>query len=173
LNRLLLISAALALTGCNDPVHSQMEDALGGEVPGVPRGPLHRPGQPCLVCHGGEGPGNPTFSLAGTVVQNQGSIFPLANALVKFIDSAGKKYETATNCAGNFFVMPEDYTPVYPAWVKIAFGTAGAGPVEQIMGSPIYREGSCAGCHAPSAGPDAAGPVYFAPAGVPFPPQCQ
>jgi hypothetical protein len=92
---------------------------------------------------------------------------------VKFIDAKGTKYETATNCAGNFFVMPDDFTPAYPVWVKVVFGQAGAGPVERVMGSPIYREGSCAHCHSENAGPEATDAVYFAPVGVPFPAQCQ
>ena len=28
---------------------------------------LHRPGQPCLTCHGGKGPGHVEFSIAGTL----------------------------------------------------------------------------------------------------------
>ncbi len=163
---------AVAALGCSDPVQSQEREALGGEVPGVPKGPLHRPGEPCLVCHDGSGPGNVVFSLAGTVYQNQDSTTPLSDALVKFVDSTGREYSTASNCAGNFFVMRDDYEPTYPLWVKIQFGTAGAGPVEQSMGSPIYRQGSCAYCHTAEPGPDSAGPVYFAPPGVPFPEQC-
>src|SRR5450432_160855 len=44
-----------ALVGCGDPVHDTAVSALGPEAPGVPKGPLHRPGQPCVLCHGPQG----------------------------------------------------------------------------------------------------------------------
>src|SRR5256885_5077120 len=55
------------VVACNDPVHDARVDALGPEIDGVPRGPLHRRGQPCLTCHGGSGPANTELSVAGTV----------------------------------------------------------------------------------------------------------
>jgi len=63
--------------------------------------------------------------------------------------------------------MRNDYDPVFPVWVKVRYGG-----IEQPMGSPIFREGSCAGCHGERPGPDSPGPVTFAPAGVAFPPGC-
>jgi hypothetical protein len=57
----------LAAVGCDDPVHDDAVTALGGEDPNVPIGALHRPGQPCLVCHGGSGPAALAFSVGGTV----------------------------------------------------------------------------------------------------------
>ena len=48
-------AAASALAACVDESHELQVQALGAEVPGVPMGPLHRPGQPCLVCHGDQG----------------------------------------------------------------------------------------------------------------------
>ena len=57
-----------ALVGCFvDPVHDEQVAALGPEPAGESPGPLHRPGQPCLVCHGGLGPAHQSFSVAGTV----------------------------------------------------------------------------------------------------------
>jgi len=173
------VLACLALiAGCSDPVNDDARSALGGEKPGVPKGPLHRPGQPCLACHGEAGDA-PLFSLAGTVYQTEGGSTPLADALVKMIDSKGRVYKAATNCAGNFFVMRNDYDPAFPVWVKVAFGQFGGSPFEHEMGTPIYREGSCAKCHSHPPGPTSAGRVFLAPApepgqpGVPFPPQCQ
>jgi len=164
----LLLSSALLAAACGvDPVRDDAIDALGGEAPGVEPGPLHRPGQPCVLCHDGGGPGETEFSLAGTVYQIQGRSTPLPDAIVRFIDSRGRQYRTATNCAGNFFVMKEDYDPEFPVWVKLDF----AG-VEQVMGSPIFREGSCAACHTAKPGKESAGPVYVAPTDVPFPPGC-
>ena len=62
-------AASGGVLSCYDPVHDQEVAALGGEAPGVSPGPTHRPGQPCNVCHGGVGPANLRFSVAGTVYQ--------------------------------------------------------------------------------------------------------
>jgi hypothetical protein len=173
---LLAVVAVVAwpLAACGDPVRQSALDALGGETNGVPKGPLHRGGQPCLLCHGGEGPGNTVFSLAGTVYQTPSTKIPLANALVKVIDATGKEHEAGTNCAGNFFIMRADYEPSYPVWTKLEYGftvlPSGAHqPISQPMGSPIYREGSCGKCHEDATGAESPGRVYFAPNGFPFP----
>ena len=160
-----LLAVSLALVACGDPVHSNAIDKLGGEKPGVHPGPLHRPGQPCTVCHDGSGPGNMIFSLAGTVFEVPNAPTPLVDAIVRFVDFRGKTYVTGTNCAGNFFVTPEDYSPTFPVWVKVEF----AGGV-QHMGSPFFREASCAACHFEPAGPDSPGRIYFAPPTFTFPP---
>ena len=164
----ILVGASWALGACSDPVRDSEISALGGEQPGIPKGPLHRAGQPCVLCHDGSGPGQSVFSLAGTVYQAPGSPLPLDGALVRFIDSNGTKHETATNCVGNFFVMQSDYDPVFPVWVKLQYGRVGPTPVTVQMSSPIYREGSCAHCHADKPATESAGHVYFAPA--PFEP---
>jgi len=172
LTRTLALLAALALLGtasCSDPVRDDAIARLGGEQPGVPEGPLHRPGQPCVLCHDGSGPGDSDFAFAGTVYQTDGPPIPLSGAIVRLIDSRGVKYETATNCAGNFSVQKTDYEPVFPVWAKVIYGVAGGVPVEQVMGSPIYRERSCATCHFDPKGRESTGHVFLAPAGVPFP----
>ena len=62
------------LAACDtDPVHSSAVDALGPEVAGVPKGPYHRAGQPCVTCHGGEGPASQQFVMAGTVFFGPGN----------------------------------------------------------------------------------------------------
>jgi hypothetical protein len=170
----LFIIALVGLPACGDPVRTNAIDALGDEKPGVPAGPRHRPGQPCVLCHDGSGPGNTVFSFAGTVYQTPSLKVPLGDALVKFIDAAGKKYQTGANCAGNFFVMKAEYEPTYPVWVKLVFGfqvtpTNPHEPIEHAMGSPIYREGSCASCHADKPGAESVGRVYFLPDGAPLP----
>ncbi len=52
------VLATLAVGGAcgGDPVHDEEVAALGPEPGGGAPGPEHRPGQPCLVCHGGSGP---------------------------------------------------------------------------------------------------------------------
>ena len=62
---LVFSTIAIALGACVDETHELQVQALGGEAPGVPKGPLHRPGQPCLVCHGEAGPASPSSSSPG------------------------------------------------------------------------------------------------------------
>jgi hypothetical protein len=164
----LVVTATALVTGCNsDPVHDKAVDDLGGETPGIPKGPHHRAGQPCLVCHGGDGPASSVFSLAGTVYQFQDTKVPLEDGLVRVLDSAGRKHEVATNCAGNFFVMRTDFEPKYPAWVKLVYGHQGPLPYQIPMTTPIYRQGSCGACHGPTATQSSEGPVYLFHAGTP------
>ena len=56
--------AASLVWACGDPVHDARVAALGDERPGVPAGPNHRPGQPCLACHGGDGPSDVELAVA-------------------------------------------------------------------------------------------------------------
>jgi hypothetical protein len=120
----------------------------------VPIGPLHRPGQPCLVCHdSGEAS---AFTVAGTVYAREGSETPLNGVTVRLIDAEDRRFEAVTNCAGNFFVRPSQFVPRYPLWITLAVG---AQTID--MESPAFREGSCAACHAEPKGPASAGQVYF------------
>ena len=155
---LLFVIAAVGLVACRDPVHDDAVDALGLEQPGVKKGPLHRPGQPCLVCHGGEGPGDPTFSVAGTVYETPRDLVALPDALVHLVDAGGRRWSTWTNQAGNFYVSPEDFSPGYPLWVSLE-----RDGVLVDMKTPSYREGSCAACHIDPSGPASVGHVYFTP----------
>ena len=169
-----LASCSVVLVACNaDPVHDDRVDALGKEAPGVPPGPLHRPGQPCLLCHDGRGPGNDEFSVAGTVYQFKDSDVPLSDAIVLLLDSRTcpptkpdcNRFATATNCAGNFFVDSHDFAPVRPMWVSLVYGG-----IAVPMSSPMFRTGSCADCHHDPPSSDSVGHVYFAPTTIPFPP---
>jgi hypothetical protein len=140
--------------GCADPVRDAAVADLGSEAPGVPVGPLHRPGQPCLACHGAGDAS--AFTVAGTVYAREKSKTPLNDVTVRLIDAAGRRFDSVTNCAGNFFVRPTEFVVQYPLWVTLA--------VEEHtldMESPVFREGSCAPCHRDPKGRDSAGPVYF------------
>jgi hypothetical protein len=155
--RALLTLALLGplLGACGDPVRERAVDELGPETPGVPEGPLHRPGQPCLLCHsdaGGESP----FSLAGTVYLDAATATPIDGVEVHIVDSSGNKFSTVTNCAGNFIAWPADYSPDFPCWVSLRSGN-----VYREMSSAIYRDGSCAGCHRDPRGPSSAGHVFL------------
>lgn len=153
---------ALGLGACGDPTHDDAVEALGPEEPGVPAGPLHRPGQPCLVCHGGEGPSDAELSVGGTAYKYVDTLEPLVNALVKLTDRNGKTQLTGTNCAGNFFVQKTDYDPSYPFYTSVLFGG-----LEREMTTPVYRDGSCAGCHADPVGKESIGHIFLIDNGYP------
>jgi hypothetical protein len=144
---------ALTLVACSlDPVQDEAASDLGPEVPGVPQGPLHRPDQPCLVCHAD------TMSAGGTVHAALDDTAPLANVIVTLTDSTGSATTVTTNTAGNFFVERSAWQPVFPVHTKIAFETKSA-----AMNSEIGRDGSCATCHVAPASRISAGLVYLVP----------
>jgi hypothetical protein len=139
-----------------DPVHAQAVAALGPETFGLDKGPMHRPGQPCLTCHGGQGPASPELSVAGTVYETQPAIQWLETATVTLTDAKGTIRELKTNKTGNCLVRKDEWTPVYPMLVSVSF----AG-VTIDMVTHVGRSGSCADCHTDPAGPASAGHVYL------------
>jgi len=148
------IATALLAAACN-PVRDDAVSALGGETGGFGPGPLHRPGQACLLCHDGK-LGDPTrFSVAGTVYVSPMSKTAANRATVVLRDADGKAIAYDTNRAGNFYVAPDQYTPRFPLTVEVRYG----GETTTMHGL-IGREGSCAGCHHDPAGPDSPGHVY-------------
>lgn len=137
-----LVVSAWGLVACGDPLREERIAALGPEVRGVPEGPMHRAGQPCLTCHDGKDDAVREFSVAGTIYA-----FPIGeevavDATVELRDAAGKTYRVATNCAGNFFVEPADFAPTFPVWVSLA-----SDDYRIRMDSPMRRDGSCGSCH--------------------------
>jgi len=144
-----------AVVGCGDPVRDQAIEALGPEAPGVPPGPFHRPGQPCLLCHS-DASKAPPFSFAGTVYIDAASLTPIDEVRVNLVDSLGGRFSSITNCAGNFFVRPQEYALEGPSWVSLQ-----RDGVLREMETPIYRDGSCAGCHVDPVGPASAGHVFL------------
>ncbi|HLK39614.1 MAG TPA: carboxypeptidase-like regulatory domain-containing protein [Polyangiaceae bacterium] len=153
-----LAGGLASLVACVDVVHEDQVQALGGEQPGVPPGPLHRPGQPCLVCHGGSGPASSQFSIGGTVTRTQGQPDPAPGVQVILEDISGAVVTLTTNPAGNFYVPLQDWTPQYPLQVNgVLLGSNQAPP----MSTHISREGSCCGCHQPTGGPTSPGPIYL------------
>jgi len=158
--RLRLICSALLGVWCascgTDPTISAVADRLGPEEPGVPQGPEHRPGQPCVTCHHGSGPGEPAFSLGGTIYVDRDRALPLEGASVEFVDALERRRTATTNCAGNFYVEADDWQPQFPVWVEVRFGEESI-----VMETLIQRDGACATCHFDPAGPDSAGHVYL------------
>jgi hypothetical protein len=159
----LALAPALAVAGATlaacDPVHSDDIAALGGETPGVPKGPLHRAGQPCTLCHDGAIGDPPGFSIAGTVFATP-STGGASGIVVKMTDATGFTYATQpTNAAGNFYVTPRDWTPAYPITQTIL--VASSGTVPATMYSQISRSGSCAWCHTLTPGDTSVGPIVL------------
>jgi len=155
------VTMASAIGAC-DPVREDAISALGGEAPGVPRGPLHRPGQPCLLCHDGA-PGDPAaLSIAGTVYAGGNTLAPEVGATVALQSADGTNATATTNAAGNFFLTPDIYAPKYPVHV-ISITQSNA---SVTMHSHIGGNGSCAGCHSDPPGPASPGHVYFSTEGI-------
>jgi hypothetical protein len=153
-----VVACAMLLADCADPVHDDAVAALGPEDPNVSPGPLHRPGQPCLTCHGTEGPASLVFSLGGTVVEARGQGAPAVNAYVQAEDVDGNYWTVQTNAAGNFYVETTHFEPVYPIRMTVVSEDM---TVSQSMTTSSSRDGSCADCHGPTAGPRSTGPVYL------------
>jgi hypothetical protein len=131
----------LGLAACPNPNHTDAVADLGDEAAGVREGPEHRPGQPCLTCHGGSGPG-PDFVIGGTVYATRNGTQALSDVSVVLTD-ADKTVKTLTsNRAGNFYLPSEQWTPTYP--ISVSLRMTG---VTKNMNSLIGRNGGCAFCH--------------------------
>ena len=149
-----LVLAGALVTACVDESHELQVQALGGEAQGVSPGPLHRPGQPCLTCHGADGPSSHQFVMAGTVFAVEGERGPAPNVQVVLEDVTGSFYATTTNEAGNFYVQEGEWSPTMPVSPQIP-------KARQEMMSYVQRGGSCADCHTLTRGPTSPGPVYL------------
>jgi hypothetical protein len=148
---------ALALAAC-DPVSADAVAALGGETSGTRPGPLHRAGQPCLLCHDGAFGDPVEFSLAGTVFVTPNARTPARDANVE-ITAADQTVTTLTsNAAGNFYIEASRYRPQFPLQVKVTYQSQTV-----TMASSIGRDGACASCHADPADRDSPGHVYAEP----------
>jgi hypothetical protein len=132
------------LAACIDPVHDEQVEALGPEVAGVEEGEFHRPGQPCVTCHGEHGPGEPEFSVAGTVYLTRDGDAPAEKAIVTISDGVHPPYTLETNAVGNFYVEKKKYDPVYPLTVHVK-----RTPDAKLfpMRSLVRRAGDCGNCH--------------------------
>lgn len=142
----------MLFAACVDPVHDADVEALGPEKRGVRPGPNHRPGQPCVTCHGDRGPAEPEFAIAGTIYLARGVLEPVAGVTVHLADATGATREPRSNEVGNFFVGKTDWDPVYPITVELrdprSDGRGGVRPMETL----VRAKGSCADCHSGAEG---------------------
>lgn len=152
---------ALLLVAC-DPVHDDAVSALGGETPGVRKGPLHRPGQPCILCHDGALGDPQRFIVAGTIFQTSGSNVAAVGATVTLTDANGSVIQVQTNAAGNFYLTPDQYDPVVPIQVVVNDSSGVSAKMQTVVAGNLAVEpnsGSCASCHFDPAGPASPGHV--------------
>jgi hypothetical protein len=154
------VLASVGSVSCTDEVHNEEVAALGPDS--SPPGPTHRPGQPCLTCHGGSGPAKVQFSVGGTVYLNQGDSMPAPGAAVEIEDILGNVFTVQSNSVGNFFVNLADFAPHYPTQMQV---TSADGSVVVQMLTHVGRDGSCADCHTATEGPSSPGPIYVNAAG--------
>jgi hypothetical protein len=150
------LNACSVMEDVLDPVHARELAALGDDPSGQRNGPTHRPGQPCLVCHGGLGPGSPDLSVGGTVYKSMSDTQALSGAVVTLTDAQKNVRRVTTNRTGNFMVDASAWQPVYPMLVSVSYGG-----VSVDMKTPVGRDGSCAACHTDPPGPASAGHVYL------------
>lgn len=140
------VIGATASASCFDPVRSDEVDALGPERRGVQPGPNHRPGQNCLTCHGGDGPGSPEFSIAGTIYSARGVLEPLASVTVELEDANHSVRRAVSNEVGNFYIASDAWSPAYPVFVRLLDRRADEKGVKEMQ-TPLGRVGGCAFCH--------------------------
>jgi hypothetical protein len=155
--RAVAVLVPLVLATCSlDPVHDEAVSDLGPETAGAPPGPLHRPGQPCLVCHDGS-TAKPAMSVAGTVYAVVGGGAPFSGATVSLTAEDGSTASASTNTVGNFYVLRDAWQPLYPLRVTVSYGA-----LTSAMSTLIGRSGSCATCHVDPPTRLSAGRVYLA-----------
>ncbi|HEY8075053.1 MAG TPA: hypothetical protein VIF62_13110 [Labilithrix sp.] len=168
-----LCLSLVALAACSDPEHDTQVDALGPEPSSPGPGPTHRPGQPCLTCHGGDGPAKAQFAVAGTIFQTADrGASPLSGGNVILYDSTTDNtddqtpHTSGTNAAGNFYFDAASWSPIFPLH-DITLDYPGISPPRPKMHTRVGRDGSCATCHFdppdPSAlaAPNTPGHVYL------------
>jgi hypothetical protein len=155
---LALSVALLALAAC-DPVHDDAKAALGPEAPGVRRGPLHRPGQPCLVCHDGAIGDPQRFTVAGTVYETAGEPSPSVGATVSLVDANGSATSLTSNAAGNFYATPGQYDPTFPIQATVEGPAGQTVHMETLIegNGTVEPNGACASCHFDPAGSNSPG----------------
>ncbi len=156
---LAFVAAFAALSvgiSCNlDPVHRAAVNNLGSEQGNdyPPESEFHRPGEPCALCHSKEGPADNTFVLGGTVFWGPDDYRRRVDQAYVRIKDANKVTKCfVTNCNGNFFVRPEQFSRLtFPLLISVERakkpGVDESTMRIRRMTSHVGREASCATCH--------------------------
>jgi hypothetical protein len=159
----LFVAVAIgAASACfNDPTHDQAVSDQGDDPTGHRNGPLHRAGQPCLVCHDGRGTAHAEFTVAGTVYRSHDVVTGVQNAEVTITDTNGASITALTNEVGNFYLTHDQFEPTYPVRISVAYtGPVTGARVITPMVTTIGRNGSCASCHFDPENTNTPGHVY-------------
>jgi hypothetical protein len=157
----LLLTLALPLAGCGDPILDAEITSLGGEAAGVGRGPAHRPGQPCTLCHSAAGGRTPIFSVAGTLYQKASSKIPIQGATITVTDATGATQALKSNCVGTFYIEENKWAPTYPLRVQITDGQTTIKMLTEIRDEGVQPVASCAICHAEPASAASPGHLFL------------
>jgi hypothetical protein len=81
--------------------------------------------------------------------------------MVTLADLRGTTFNATTNEAGNFFVKPAEYSPVYPLSAGVTYQG-----VFVAMTTHVGGTGSCATCHVDPLGQSSPGHIYVPPTGI-------
>ncbi|CAN5923878.1 hypothetical protein BH11MYX4_BH11MYX4_68230 [soil metagenome] len=147
LTLIVLAAGAAASASCANPVHSDAVAALGDEAPGERPGSTHRAGQPCLVCHGGDGPG-PDFAIGGTIYAKRNGGQARPGVTVSLTDATGSTKTPVSNEVGNFYLTKQEWSPSYPVFVSLLYtDPITKKVVSKDMISRIGGNGGCGFCH--------------------------
>lgn len=144
---------ALSCLSCGDPVTDGRIADLGPEQDAFPPSDIHRPGQPCVLCHSDYEKAEPRLSIGGTLFLEPVAgepLQPVSGYTIRLNDSASQIVNLITNRCGNFFITEEEFAPTYPMRAEL-FGPSltDLDNLVQItvMSTRIGRDGSCASCH--------------------------
>ena len=138
----------------------------------------HRPGQPCLLCHGEDHvprpPGEVRFQVAGTIY---GAIddpedVGLEGVEVVVVDRDGVEVTAISNRVGNFMIQVDSAVDVptlaprgrlrIPRPLQFPLTThIRRDDDDREMQTKIWRDGSCAHCHGPAPSATSVGRVYL------------
>lgn len=168
------VSIVALLASCGDPIRDERIEALGDEDPGFAPSAIHRPGQPCVLCHSEYGGAKPEMSMGGTLffVPASGEPYMVESVIVRLLDAVGNTVQLKSNRCGNFYAEKTDFDPAFPVRAEL-YQASDDNPDDLsqliVMSSRISREGSCGYCHRHPQGPLSAGVVYVPGTSTDFP----
>ena len=133
---ILLMAASLSCAA--DPVRERQIATLGGETPGVPHGPLHRPGQPCGLCHGADGPTIPLFRWQERSTEARLLANPSETRSFISIDSTGDSARRRATARATSTCAATNGARVWPLWSKVEYKDANGTTRAAAMTAAIF-----------------------------------